>query len=112
MTIDEIAKRAHEDAKSLGWYDEGKVKSDLESLMMVVTEVVEAVEELRGPNAKIAKYYYASSPKPEGYGVEVADAIIRLLDFCAYKQIPIGDIIKEKLTYNLTRGYRHGNKEF
>lgn len=111
MTIDEIAKRAHEDAKLLGWYDEGKVKSDLESLMMVVTEVVEAVEELRRSGPQI-KYYNYGNPKPEGYGVEVADAIIRLLDFCAYKQIPIGDIIKEKLTYNLTRGYRHGNKEF
>ena len=110
MNINELALKCHADAKSLGWYDEGKTKSDLELLMMVVTEVAEAVEELRTPN--VGSFYYGPDGKPEGFGREMADTIIRLLDLCAYKNIPIEEIILEKMEYNLTRGHRHGNKPF
>ncbi|RLD64906.1 MAG: hypothetical protein DRI84_07925 [Bacteroidetes bacterium] len=109
MTIKELANKCHADAKSLGWYDDGKTKSDLETLMMVVTEVSEAVDEIRKPDAKVR---YIKNGKPEGYGVEIADTIIRLLDYCSYKDINIESIILEKLKYNLTRGYRHGDKKF
>lgn len=110
--ITTLAQRCHEDAKSLGWYDEGKTKSDIESLMLTVTELAEAVEELRKPYETEPVYYKPDSAKPEGYGVELADAIIRLLDLCAYKELDIGRIIDEKLAYNLTRGHRHGNKKY
>lgn len=109
MTIKELANKCHNDAKSLGWYDDGKTKSDLEILMMTVTELSEAVEEIRKPDAKVR---YLKNGKPEGYGVEIADAIIRLLDYCSYKGINIESLIKEKLKYNKTRGYRHGNKKY
>ena len=112
MTLNELAKRCHNDAESMGWYDEGKTKSDLELLLMIITEVVETVEELRKPEPQM-HYYNSDKPtKPEGVAVELADTIIRLLDFCAYKQIDIEQIISEKLKYNLTRGFRHGNKQF
>jgi len=110
MNINKLAIRCHLDAKSLGWYDEGKVKSDLESLMMVVTEVAEAVEELRKDELVIEKPN--EKGKPEGFGVELADTIIRLLDICAYKEIHIESIILRKLEYNLTRGHRHGGKKY
>lgn len=110
MTLNELAKKCHEDAKSLGWYEQGKIKSDVESLMLTVTELAEAVEELRKPDAQVR--YLSEKGKPEGYGVEIGDAIIRLLDLCAYKGIDIESIVMEKLAYNLTRGYRHGNKQY
>ena len=113
MTLNELARKCHEDAKSLGWYDEGKTKSDVENLMMVVTELAEAVEEIR--NEKPAFYYHPTDDreikKPEGIAVEIADAIIRLLDMSAYKGYDIETVIKEKLAFNLTRGYRHGGKK-
>ncbi len=109
MSLNGLAERCHSDAKSMGWYD-GEVKSDLESLMMVVTEVSEAVEELR--NEGVDSHYYSGNGKPEGFGVEIADTIIRLLDLCAYRDINIEQIVFEKLEYNLTRGKRHGNKPF
>lgn len=119
LGINETAQRAHADAKSLGWYDEGQVRSDLESLAMVITEVCEAIDELRNGghehyynNIILADGTNAPSAKPEGYGVEVADAIIRLLDFAAYKGIDLEALIDEKLKYNLTRGHRHGNMAF
>lgn len=42
---------------------------------------------------------------------EIADCIIRLLDYCAEKEIDIEFFINEKLKYNATREYMHG-KEF
>lgn len=111
MSINELAQKCHEDAKTLGWYDKGKTRSDLEALMLVVTEVSEAIEELRSCPENPAFVYYVAG-KPEGYGVELADAIIRLLDLCAYRKLPIGELIEQKLKYNLTRGHRHGGKAF
>ena len=111
MTLTELMNKCHNDAKSLGWYDEGKVKSDVENIMLTVTELSEAVEELRCPVVRNL-YFNEGSAKPEGYGVELADAIIRLLDLCAYRQIDIESLINRKLEYNLTRGYRHGGKKY
>ncbi len=109
MNLNELAIRAHGDACELGWYDQGITKTDCESLMMVVTEIAEAVEALRLP--KEAYYEDSKTGKPEGYAVEVADAIIRLLDISAYKGWDMETIIVNKLDYNLTRGHRHGNKK-
>jgi len=108
MDLKDISKRCHGDAKKLGWYDSGKVKSDVESLMMVVTELAEAVEELRVPEAQLE--YKGKNGKPEGVAVELADAVIRLLDLAEFKGIDLERVILEKLDFNLTRGYRHGNK--
>lgn len=108
MTLKELAQRCHGDAKSLGWYDTGKTKTDVESLMLVVTELAEAVEELRVPDAQFE--YKGKNGKPEGFAVELADAVIRLLDLAQFKGIDLERVILEKLDYNLTRGYRHGNK--
>lgn len=110
MNINELANKCHGDAKSLGWYDDNKTKSDVESLMLTVSELSEAVEELRKPETQIE--YEGKNGKPEGYGVELADAIIRLLDLAAFRGIDIGGIIERKLAYNLKRGYRHGNKKY
>lgn len=128
LGINETAQRAHLDARNMGWYDAGKVKSDLEALAMVITEVCEAIDELRKPAYVAKNPIYFMEPdnfhtatlesgrrngyKPEGYGVEIADAVIRLLDFAAYKGIDLEALIDEKLKYNLTRGHRHGNKAF
>jgi len=104
MNINDLASKCHKDAKEMGWYD-GYVKTDVEVMMLVVTEVAEVVEELRKHDAQ---EYYLKGDKPEGYGTEVADTIIRLLDWCAYKNIDIQAIIDAKLTYNKTRGFKHG----
>ena len=49
-------------------------------------------------------------PEYKGTDVEIADAIIRLLDWCGAKDIPIGDIVSKKLAYNRGRPYKHGKK--
>ena len=48
--------------------------------------------------------------KPEGIAVELADCIIRILDWCALNDIDIENILLEKHKYNKMREYRHGGK--
>lgn len=48
--------------------------------------------------------------KPEGIPVELADCIIRILDFCGKHKIDIDNTIKIKHEYNKTREYMHGKK--
>ena len=43
---------------------------------------------------------------------EIADSIIRLLDLCGNMEIDIESHIREKMSYNATRGHRYGGKKF
>lgn len=79
-------------------------------LMLAVSELVEAVEELRDGRG-LGEKYYRTDGKPEGFGVEVADAIIRLLDLAYMTGLPIEDLIMEKVQFNKSRGVMHGGKK-
>lgn len=80
-----------------------------EILMLCVSELSEAYEEYRaGHNLKLI--YLGENGKPEGFPVEIADTIIRLMDLCKEKDIPIQRAWVEKSEYNRTRPYRHGGK--
>lgn len=48
--------------------------------------------------------------KPEGVAVELADCILRILDYCGHEGIDIDRVIRDKIEYNKTRTYRHGGK--
>lgn len=48
--------------------------------------------------------------KPEGIPVELADVIIRILDYCESQGISMSQSIETKMMYNKTRSYRHGGK--
>jgi NTP pyrophosphatase (non-canonical NTP hydrolase) len=48
--------------------------------------------------------------KPEGIPSEMADIVIRVLDFCYRYKIDLEAVLLEKLAFNETRGHRHGGK--
>lgn len=48
--------------------------------------------------------------KPEGIAVELIDCVIRILDYLATTDINIDEVMKEKMDYNKSRPFRHGNK--
>lgn len=101
-------------AEDHGWW-EGEPNIP-EKLALIHSEVSEALEEYRKGIALDLVYTGdgkgAMKPgdKPEGFGVELADAIIRILDLCGYLQIDMAELIALKHNYNLTRSYRHGGK--
>lgn len=68
-----------------------------EKLMLIVSEVAEAMEGARKglPDAHL--------PHRSAEEVEMADAVIRILDYCGRFELDIGGAIAEKLRYNATR---------
>lgn len=104
-------------AEDHGWW-EGEPNIP-EKLALIHSEISEALEEYRKGVALDLVYFgdptigtvaVDAKSKPEGFGVELADAIIRILDLCGYLQIDMAELIALKHNYNLTRSYRHGGK--
>ena len=87
-------------------------------LMLIVSEVAEAQDEIRNGRAADETYYPTLPPvgeevgpgphKPEGVPSEIADVVIRCFDFAATEGFNLGAIVAEKLAYNETRPYKHG----
>ncbi len=70
-------------------------------LMLVVTELAEGVEGIRKPVlSQLANYTNEAE--------EVADAIIRLLDYAGNYGLDIGGAIMAKMAVNEGRPFRHG----
>ena len=74
-------------------------------IMLMVGELAEAHEGLRHNNP-------ASEHIPEFSALEeeMADTIIRILDFCGYQKLRIEEAINAKLDYNATRPHKHGKQ--
>ena len=83
-------------------------------LLLIVSEVVEAHDEIRTGHAADETYYpnqhVAKPTKPEGVPSEIADAVIRCFDFAYTEGFSLADIIIEKLQYNASRERLHGKK--
>lgn len=121
MTIEALVKRAHENSAKKGFWNEftnAEVKGDTtalralvnEKLLLVVSEITEAMEELRSGHTP-QEVYDGESGKPEGFGVELADALIRIFDLAGGLELPIADIVAQKMGYNSeNRGHLHGRQ--
>lgn len=103
----DLVKRIHELAKSKGWWEEPR--SPLEIHMLVVSEIAEATEEARKGTDPI---YFRDEYKPEGEQIELADAVIRIMDYFGHKGWDLLETIELKMAYNKNRGHRHGGKKY
>ena len=122
MNLNELTKEIHANAVAHGWWDEPQPFPVIAAL--IHSEISEALEEWRYGRPLLwyekkseATLYADENPcikaelhKPQGLAVELADAIIRVLDYCGYAGIDIEKAIRLKHEYNKGRPYRHGGK--
>ena len=125
MSIRELQALAYKQSADKGFHDdeptEGQALLMLNSqrIALMHSELSEALEELRSGKAPNETYYPEAGSfgahrlyKPEGVPSEMADVVIRVMDFCGANDINLESIITEKLAYNATRGHKHGGKQF
>ena len=106
MEIKELIIESHEIAKSKGWWAAERGIPELIALMH--SELSEALEEYRDGNSFNVRF---DGDKPLGFTVELADVLIRIFDMAGKYELDLDYALKEKIKYNATRNYRHGNKK-
>ena len=93
----------HEWAKRKGFWDEDRNPGEIIALMH--SELSEALEAMRKGNP-----FDEHVPEFSNLEVELADLVIRVLDYSAGCKLRVGDAIAAKMAYNETRPHKHGKK--
>ena len=97
------AADSHQNAKDKGFWEPGTERNDSEMIMLVVTELAEAVEGLRHgnpPDDKVPEFSAAEA--------EFADAIIRMMDQAHARGWRVAQAIEAKMKFNKGRAHKHG----
>ena len=105
MNINHLIILAHENAFNKGFWDNPPEIGT--SVALIHSELSEALEAARRDECK---EMYINLGKPEGFIVELADAVIRIADLCGYYQLDLEQAIIAKMYYNSERKRLHGKK--
>lgn len=93
-------------AVSKGWHYPPREDGTL--IALIHSELSEALEALRSPgilmDEKCTAYQVVE--------VELADAVIRIMDYAASREYDVAGALLAKHEYNRTRSQRHGGKQF
>ena len=132
MNINTLVQEAHEAAKAKGFYDGNGERNIGEALMLIVSEIGEAMEAHRkgnkyadsttdevalletitmigkNGNKRFAECFEGSVK--DTFEDELADAVIRICDLCGHLGIDLQKHIELKMLYNETRPHKHGKE--
>jgi NTP pyrophosphatase (non-canonical NTP hydrolase) len=138
--LNELSKDIYENAVARGWWDEKRSFGDIVALChSELSEALEEYRNgknlyycqahkgnlacIEGNNGNLDNdacleclYIKATDKlsyqlKPEGLAIELADCMIRIMDYCGGAGIDIEKAIKIKHEYNKTRPFKHGGKK-
>ncbi len=137
-TLNEWVVKTHGLAKEAGWWiDKEQELQDTKTIrpeakialhMLMVSEVAEATEAVRDkkpywyyqhmldknqivdPSHNDWSLHIDGKAKPEGELIELADVVIRIMDYVGGMGWDLESAIYAKHEYNKTRAFRHGGK--
>jgi len=112
QTLREIQREVHATSMAHGFWDGPEQSNIPTKLALIHEEISEALQAYRESNMH---FYFEGGPgaglgKPEGFGIELADAIIRICDLAEALGINLEEMVTIKATYNQTRPYMHGRR--
>ena len=123
-SVNDWVRKVHHLAVEAGWWLDHEIDRDLKpdaraaKHMLVVTEIAEATEAVREQRPPIYQMmgehvvddHFLISVKPEGECIELADAVIRIMDYFGFMGWDLEKAIAMKHEYNKSRAFRHGGK--
>lgn len=104
--MEEMGHIIHTNAFAHGWWEEGTDRNFGEQIMLMVTELAEALEAYRNEIT-----FSDHVPTMDAIAEEFADTVIRIMDTCWKYEYDLAGTIIEKMKYNLGRDYKHGGKK-
>lgn len=130
LTISKLVEEAYDHAATSGFWDASHVRSYAQAasfmtndvcreissrLMLIVSEAAEAMEDARSnpvaafmPSSNLLPDLNGVRHKPEGFGSELADIVIRVADLAGGMGLDLEQEIRAKLEHNKTRPRMHG----
>jgi hypothetical protein len=111
VKLEDILVAANEIATAHGFWDGPEQDNIPTKLALVHEEVSEALKCFREGEMELTWHLDKNGQqKPEGFGIELADAIIRIADLAQQKGVDLSMLIALKLSYNEGRPHMHGRR--